>query len=502
MTDRNTTMPDLGVSAEDLLKVLADRMSGSTAMVAGEGVEFYDGTKILVPTGTTYEAARDIIDRAEREAGTETRWHRVYPYRFNDGAHALLSVLKRRYGGAFGERTMHMFGSEPPQLRTIDISTTAKAQVPEGRLSLPALKGVSLIAHEASEREYGNIFGLVVTGPRRFAAEIDALFADIDSELAGGSIYRGSAIVGANAPQFIDLTGFDPAEIVFSTAASRLLENTLWAPLRHADDLRAERIPLKRAVLLHGPYGTGKTSAGLVTAQLAVEHGWTAVFAKAGRDSIEDTLRTARLYQPAVLFIEDIDNETSTGDTEKVSRLLEALDGATSKGSEIMLVVTTNHLDRIHKGMLRPGRFDAVIEIAALDAAGVERLIKAVVGDRKLDPDTDYAQVAKAMAGFFPAFVREAVDRARTLAITRHGRIYTLSTDELVAAAETLNAQLRAMEAATEGEPTPTLDATFRSIMRGSLDGYGWVHREDDPIPDAYLMDPEKADLNGELRNT
>jgi transitional endoplasmic reticulum ATPase len=203
-----------------------------------------------------------------------------------------------------------------------------------------------------------------------------------------------------------------------------------------------------------------------------------------------------------VVFIEDIDNETSTGDTEKVSRLLEALDGATSKGSEIMLVVTTNHLDRIHKGMLRPGRFDAVIEIAALDAAGVERLIKAVVGDRKLDPDTDYAQVAKAMAGFFPAFVREAVDRARTLAITRHGRTYTLSTDELVAAAETLNAQLRAMEAATEGEPTPTLDATFRSIVRGSLDGYGWVRSEDDPIPDAYLMDPEKADLNAELRNT
>ncbi|GAA0898330.1 hypothetical protein GCM10009558_087440 [Virgisporangium aurantiacum] len=490
-----------GFSADHVLKMLADRMSGASPMVAGEGVEFYDGTKILVPAGTTYEGAREVIDRAEREAETETRWRQDYRYRFNDGAHALLAVLKRRYGGAFGERTMHMFGSEPPQLRTINVSAAETAQVPEGRLSLPALKGVSLAAVEVADREYGVIFGLVVTGPRKFADEVKDLFADVAAELKTGSIYRGQAIVGANAPEFIDLTGFNPAEIVFSTAAGSLLENTVWAPLRHAGDLRAEGVPLKRAVLLHGPYGTGKTSAGLVTALLAVEHGWTAVFAKAGRDSIEDTLRTARLYQPAVVFIEDIDTETSTGDTEKVTRLLEALDGATAKGSEIMLVVTTNHLHRIHKGMLRPGRFDAVIEIAALDAPGIEALIKAVVGHRKLDPGIDYTQVADAMAGFFPAFVREAVDRARTVAITRHGRGYLLSTDDFVAAAETLTAQLRAMQAATEGEPAPTLDGTFRSIVRTSLDGYGWVHREDDPIPDAYLMDPDKAELNAELRS-
>lgn len=491
-----------GMEAGALLGVLAASLSGSTRMVDGEGIEFHDGKKIMVPNGMSYQGARNVIDRAEKESETKTRWVREFLYRFNDGAYALFNVMKKRYGGAFGEVTPGSFFSpdEPPQLRTIAVSATEKAQVPEGKLSVPAMAGTTIDVIETGHREYGRIFAMVVEGPRKHAKEVEALFNDVETHLKHHSIYRGKAIVGANSPEFIDLTRFKPGEIVFSEDATALLKNTVWAPLQHADDLRAEGVPLKRAVLLHGPYGTGKTSAGLVTAVLAEAQGWTPVFGKAGKDSIEDTLRTARLYQPAVVFIEDIDNEADTGDQDKVTRLLELLDGATSKGSEVMLVVTTNHLERIHKGMLRPGRFDAVVEIAALDAPGITRLVKAVVDPQKLGTDVDFEKVSASMAGFYPAFVREAIDRARTLAITRHGRNYVLDTESLTGAADTLSEQLRWMDGATEGTPVPDLDTAFRNLVRASASGLGLVNDKNDPIPDLHVMDPDKAEVNAEFR--
>lgn len=485
-----------------LLSALQAAVTGGTPMVPGEGVQFYDGTLIQVPNGMSYDGAREVINRAEREAETITTWSRKYNFRPNDGAYATAQVLKSRYGGAFGEATYSFFGKEPPELITVSLDAKGTTeQVPWGRVSLPGLKDTSLFIGGTVHREYGQIFYLHVEGPRKYKDEMAGFFDEVGAYLAEHSIFRGKAIVGANSPEFIDLSKFNPDEIVFSQKATSLLTSTLWLPLRHADKLRKQRIPLKRAVLLHGPYGTGKTSAGLVTALEAEKQGWTVVMARSGRDQIEDTLRTARLYQPAVVFVEDIDNETS-GDTEQVTRLLEALDGATSKGSEIMMVVTTNHLERIHKGLLRPGRFDAVIEIAALDAQGIEALIKAVVG-KNLGPEIDFAAVAASMEGFFPAFVREAVDRARTLAIAQTDSAdgWLLSTKDLTDAAATLNEQLAAMEAAGEGTPKPALEQAFVAAVRKSVTGIGWSRDDPDDEnqePSAWLMDPEESPVNTE----
>jgi len=460
-----------GAAATDALAeaFLASLVGRGKAMVDGEGVEFYDGTKIKVPHGFTYDQVRRVIDRAEKEAETVTRWDREYPYRFNDGAYALMTVLKRRYGGAFGETVHTFFGPRPPELRTIDIAYGVTAQVPYGELSLPALEGLEINSLEWRSREYGLIYRIVAQGPRKYAREVEALFAEVDEHLRTKSIYRGKAVAGTDKLEFLDLSKFRESEIVFATKAHDLLNTNVWQPLRHAADLKAEGVPLKRAALLHGPYGTGKTSAGLVTAKVAVAAGWSALTARAGQDDIVRTLQTARLYQPAVVFLEDVDGEASSGDPEDVTKLLEVFDGVTAKGSEIVLVATTNHLDRIHKALLRPGRFDAVIEIGSLDNAGIERLIKAVVSPDKLFADVNYAEVAAAMSGFYPAFVREAVDRARVVAITRQGRNYALDTDALVAAADTLQEQLRALEQATEGEKTPTLDRVFNAAVQGAV---------------------------------
>lgn len=472
---RTMSLPDLAeaMTAELMISALANQLTGGPRITEGEGLEYHPDPsihKIVIPVGWTYRQAKEAIDRAEKEAETKTRWTRTFHYRPDDGAYALIQVLTARYGGAVGEATMTFFGPEPPELDTIDIAYGVTAQVPRGELSLPALPGLTITSGGMSDREYGIVFAMAAEGPRKYKDEVAGIFDDIARHLETRSIYRGAAVSGSKALKFIDVSKFNAAEIVFAQRAEELLHATLWGPLKQWRELEAEGIPLKRAVILHGPFGTGKTSAGLITAQIAEAAGWTYIAARAGKDSVIDALKTARLYQPAVVFVEDFDNEGTDGDdTAGMSKLLEAFDGATAKGSKVMVVVTTNHVERIPRGMLRPGRFDAMVEIAHLDAAGIERLIKAVVSPDKRHADIDYGQVTEAMAGFYPAFVREAIDRARIVAITRHGRAYALDTEALVTAARSLQEQLKYMEEAGEGAKRPDVDTALRAMVRDAV---------------------------------
>lgn len=278
------------------------------------------------------------------------------------------------------------------------------------------------------------------------------------------------------------------------------LEGSLWAVLRHREVLKADGVRIKRALLLEGPYGCGKTSAGQLTALEAVKAGWTFIAARPGRDNINEVLKTAKLYEPAVVFIEDVDNQTATSNTDDVAKLLETFDGITSKGSELALLMTTNHFERIHKGMLRPGRIDAVVEVADLDRNGVERLIKAVVNPDRLAAAVDYDKVYESMqieiggktVGFYPAFIREALERAKTFAVGRLGGStnYVLDTADLVGAAVSLHAQLKAQQTANEGEKAPLLDQVFGQAINSAVAGV---------INDVDVLDWD-GDKNGSLR--
>jgi transitional endoplasmic reticulum ATPase len=435
-------------------------------IIQGDEVEFHDGPKIILPRGMTYDKAFKVLERLRQEAETPTTFERTFRYRPDDGAHATFHCMKNKWGMALGKPLETFFGTIPAETRTINIAFGVTMQVPWGRMEVPILPGLQINIGSIQDEELGPLFRLVAMGPKKYKDQMHELFNDIQEYLQGKSIYRGKALIGAEKMDFMNVD-IDRSKIVFSDEVEAMLEGTLWAPIKYAEAMRRESIPLKRALLLEGPYGTGKSSAGLLTAQVAVANGWTFLSAKPGRDKVEDVLRTARLYEPAVVFVEDIDGEANDGDTTNVTRLLDAFDGITAKGGELMVVLTTNHLDRIHKGMLRPGRLDAIVEIAGLDRGGVERLIRAVVPEGKLSEDVDYDEVYKEMDGFLPAFVRETITRAVTFAVARlKGEgTYVIDTPDLVGAAHSLLPQLKALDAAGEGVARPTLDvALARSV--------------------------------------
>jgi transitional endoplasmic reticulum ATPase len=443
----------------------------------------HQGTQIVLPATMETQDAIDFLVDYQDQQSTQTAFERTFRYRPWDGAAALQRALVKVFGvGGIGKATFSFFGRNPPSLIDIQIGFDQHMQVPSGRLAVPFFEGHIDIG-AASHRELGPLFHLSVAAPRKYAAQIEGLFTVIEQELQTGSIYKGQAVDGQKDPEFLDLSTVDPQTVIYADDVVEQLEANIWSVLRHTDVLRRMKIPRKRAVLLEGDYGTGKTLAAFLTAQIAVQHGWTFIYCRPGRDNLRQVMGTARLYQPAIVFFEDVDTITESGDPEVLTKVLDMFDGITAKGTELMAVLTSNHPERIHKAMYRPGRLDALVHIGALDPHGVERMVKSLISADILDPDIDYAEVYSAMEGYLPAFVKEAVDRAARYAVAREGKEpEVLVTSDFVRAASGLRKQLERMQEATEGTQADALSSALRREMVAALDRSPILDSDDDHI--------------------
>ncbi len=441
--------------------------------------ELYDlaqeSNDLDAPTRQQIERFARQIAFSGEDGDTETEFNRILNYSWRDGAYATMRVIDALFGVSLGRGIETMFGEEPPRMIDIEIGVGESVQVPWGRLEIPSLDRASLTT-EAHQGKYR----LAVKARRKHQATVEGFFEAVEAFLKEHSIYRGKATVGISTPAFLDAEKIDPDAVVYSVEVQGLLDGTLWSVLRHTEAMRELGLPLKRAVLLHGAYGVGKSLTGQKTARIAVENGWTFISARAGVDELSEALEMARLYTPAVVFYEDVDTEAEPSDDEdEVSRLLDVFDGITAKDQEILVVMTTNHIERIHKGMLRPGRLDALVELSSLDADGIERIITKAT-DRL--GDVDFSQVTEEMEGFTPAFIYETVTRAASVALSHNegSTDFELETEDLVVAARSLAPQLAFMSGAKEDVDENTLE----SALREALDGGRILDYEGDKVGD------------------
>lgn len=439
----------------------------------------FEGQKLVIPTNMNLKQAVKFLERKIEQEEEYTNFSRVFKYRPWDGGYCTYQALKKAFGAvSHNTQTIQgFFGPQqvPPQLITINTSADTQEQVPWGEFGIPMLPGASITLDQVKDPELGPLFHVSVSAPRKWRAHVEGLFKIIQEELETNSIYRGKAFDGKPMPDFVDLSGVDPNKVVYSEEVIVQLEASVWSLVRYSDEHRNLGIPLKRAVLIEGPYGTGKTLAAFLTAQEAVDNGWTFLYARPAKDDLTFVMQTARLYQPSVVFFEDMDVIASpeAGGEDGISHMLDLFDGITAKGTEIMAILTTNHKERIHKGMVRPGRLDAVIHIGALDHPGVEALVKASVPENMIAEGNDWEKVAVAMEGFMPAFVKEAADRALRYSLSRakgkHDEI-SLNTDDFVHAAHGLRPQLELMEGAKDTFEADRLGKTVENIVNETVE--------------------------------
>lgn len=457
---------------------LRDAISSMLAHLGGLTVQddslLFEGEKFVLPAQYEgkIESAIDFLINYKKQQQQPHNHRRSMPYLPYDGAHAFMQVMKNITGTTgFGVTKYTFFGPQHPEFVTINTSYNTTAQVPWGDVSFPSYEAEFHVGY--SHNDDGKVvFQLNCTAPRKWRKHIEAIFGLVEKHLQENSIYRGKAIDGGGplSPNFLNLDAVDPEKVVYSQDVTDQLAANVWVPVEYTATIEALGDPLKRAVLFAGPYGTGKSLGAMITGQKAVANGWTFVYCRTGKDDPAQTLRTAELYAPAVVVVEDMDVHADGGSSVDISRMLDMLDGITSKGTKIVALFTTNHLERIQKGALRPGRIDAVIEIKDLDAAGFKKLVEITVGQDRLSDSIEWVDVAKAFEGFLPAFVVEAARRSQRYTMARNeGRPGIMTTKDLVAAAESLRPQLDLHEGAKEGANLPTFEGLFRGITENVI---------------------------------
>jgi transitional endoplasmic reticulum ATPase len=444
------------------------------------------------------EGAERYLRQYRRGQEAETSFIRYFAARPHDGAAAMERAMRRLFGtvGA-GIPTQTMFGSNPPRRLDVKVSLTETMSVPWGEIAFEPLNAVFTTA--ATHNDDGQfVFAVQVTAPKREEKRIRAFFDVVDDEIAKRSIYRGKAIAvraDSNAePRFIDLSGVDPSKVIYAAPVYRQLSAGLWAPMRYADKLRAQGQTLKTTTLLEGPYGTGKSMAGVLTAQIAVDHGWTYIHVEPGA-KIEQALDLARQYGPAVVWIEDVDTVAGGNlDRKRVVKVLEALDGVTTKVPGGLIVgMTTNHVEQLDPAVLRPGRIDVITRVAEPDRPAFEGIVKAVLpGDQSVTLDFDelWAEMGThtdengvvQREGMLPAFIVGATQDAVRYAMARSdGNDPSVTTTDILDAARSLRRTFELQQASLKApKQEDPIESSIARVVERTLENATVVDADGD----------------------
>lgn len=439
------------------------------------------GEAITIPSGVSIGDAISTLMAKQKEEEQITGFGETFDAFIWDGCYALANALDKKFGWFEQMKTPGSFfePEEPPRLFSVASGPSETIQVPWGRFSVPGMaKGDGFMETGYYRNQSDMIcFQLGAQIRRKHSDLFKELCKEIHAQLSTASLYKGKAItikfrdeggdpIDKPEPAFPRIAGVGTNRLVFSCHIEAALNANLYTPLLKTDLVRRAGIPLKRGVLLAGPYGTGKTLIATHTAELATKNGWTFLFCQSAAD-FPDCVRFAQKYQPAVVFCEDIDRVTDGDRDEQMDEILNVIDGVDSKSSEIMLVLTTNEVENIHPGMLRPGRLDAVIAVERPDAEAVQRLIR-LYGGALLDEAEDLSEAGTLLAGSTPAVIREVVERAKltSLAGQDSSEIH-LTEGALVLAARTMRVQLELLNREAKKEPDPL--AVFGAVMAAHL---------------------------------
>lgn len=436
------------------------------------GIE-HKGAKIYLPDSPIHmslDTAIDTLTRKRDEAEETVAVNETVDAFPKDGAVAFQKAMQRMFGWVSSVPTPGFFGSTPPTTIDVEVGPNQRISVVWGRFELPGVEGhVNCGAYGTKQGPRFIIKGEV---KRKHHDIVRALAESTRQIAAAESIYRNKAIK-LNVDEdgdidwdhgiaFSDLSGVNVDELVFSELTERQIETNLWTMIRQTARCRTHKIPLKRGILMAGRYGTGKSLTSAVTAKLAVANGWT--FLSISRvGGLKDALHFARKFQPCVIFAEDVDRATEGSErTTAIDDVLNTIDGIESKGTEIMVVLTTNHVENINRAMLRPGRLDAVIEVTPPDATAVKKLIR-MYGRSMVDPNDSFDKSATLLSGQIPAMVRECIERAKLYAISRsdsdEGLLVT--DDDVFAAADGMKAHMELL-----GEQVvERRDPSFREML-------------------------------------
>jgi proteasome regulatory subunit len=97
-------------------------------------------------------------------------------------------------------------------------------------------------------------------------------------------------------------------------------------------------------------------------------------------------------------------------------QLLSEMDGFDERG-DVRIMAATNRFDMLDEAILRPGRFDRLIEVPKPDAEGREHILRIHTRDMNVDDDVDFADLAASLDEYSGADIAAMATEAGMFAI-------------------------------------------------------------------------------------
>ena len=244
-----------------------------------------------------------------------------------------------------------------------------------------------------------------------------------------------SEIIEKPTVTFDDVGGLDEQIVQIREAVELSFTNR--------DDFEKFSIDPPKGVLLTGPPGTGKTMLakavanstnavflGLVASELAQKY-----IGEGGR-LVREIFDLARKRAPAIVFIDELDDigskrldSATSGDREvqrTLMQLLSELDGFAPL-EDVKIIAATNRPELLDNALLRPGRFDRIVEIPLPDEEGRLSILKVHTKKTPISSSIKLDEIASKTEGFSGAEIKSLVVEAGVSAISKGHKKITKS---------------------------------------------------------------------------